>query len=62
MSIKSRDTSVITPWPKQPYNDPVACRFCPTVGNSLFSFQGVPICGECNDKLIERIKLIMNFQ
>lgn len=60
--LPPRDDSVIRPWPKQPYNDPVACRFCPNKATNMQIFQGVPICPECNEKLIKRVHLILQFQ
>ena len=62
MPYTPSDSKVLTPWPAHPYGDKEECEFCKKFHRYLYSFQGKPICTDCNDKLVERIKLILKLE
>ena len=38
------------------------CYFCNKIHGGTSLFQGYSICWSCHEKLMERIKLILNFE
>ena len=56
------DDSPLKRFPRGPYNRIEPCYFCKDMQNETYIFQGVAICYNCNQKFLERVKLILKFE